>query len=303
MSATIYSLWVPNSLSDDGFFSNTNTVSPMTSRIGILGCGTIGSEIASAIQEGTIPWPLTSVYDRNTNTAKGLVKKFPSNRQPSVAANLEELTDDVDLVVETAGQRALQDSAVPILKAGCDLMMLSVGALADDELHESILQSAEAEDANVYAPSGAIAGIDAIKAAALTGNLENVTLRTRKNPAGLAGAPYIEENDIDLEGMTKETVVFNGTATEAAAAFPSNINVAVSLSLAGLGTKATTVTIVADPHEDNNVHRIEATGGMGRIETEVHNVPSPTNPKTSYLAALSAIEKLRSLTATLSVGT
>jgi aspartate dehydrogenase len=275
----------------------------MTSRIGILGCGTIGSELASAIQDGTITWPLTAVYDRDADSANAMIAEFPSDERPLVASDLDELTDEADLVVETAGQRAVQESAVPVLEAGCDLMLLSVGALADDDLRESILQTAETEDATVHAPSGAIAGIDAIKAAALTGDLESVTLRTRKNPSGLAGAPYIEENDIDLEGMTEETVVFEGTATEAAAAFPSNINVAVSLSLAGIGTEETTVTIVADPEEENNVHRIEASGGMGRIETEVHNVPSPTNPKTSYLAALSAIEKLRGLSATLRVGT
>ena len=275
----------------------------MTSRIGILGCGTIGSELASAMDDGTIPWPLTAVYDLDTDAAEALAAEFPAEERPTVAADLDELTGEADLVVETAGQRALQESAVPILEAGCDLMLLSVGALADADLRESILETAEAEGATVHAPSGAIAGIDAVKAAALTGDLESVTLRTRKNPAGLAGAPYIEENDVDLDGMTEETVVFEGTATEAAAAFPSNINVAVSLSLAGIGTEATTVTIVADPEEENNVHRIEASGGMGRIETEVHNVPSPTNPKTSYLAALSAIEKLRGLTATLRVGT
>lgn len=275
----------------------------MKSRIGILGCGTIGLELASAVEDGTIPWPLAGVYDRNQDRATTLAEEFPVDERPAVATDLEELTATADLIVETAGQGAVQEMAVPILEAGCDLMLLSVGALADKDLRESILRTANAQDATVHAPSGAIAGIDAIKAAALTGELESVALRTRKNPAGLAGAPYIEENDVDLDGMTEETVVFEGTATEAAAAFPSNINVAVSLSLAGIGTEATTVTIVADPEEENNVHRIEAGGGMGRIETEVHNVPSPTNPKTSYLAALSAIEKLRSLSSTLRVGT
>lgn len=282
---------------------NTHTRTGMTSRIGILGCGTIGSELASAIEDGTVPWPLAAVYDRGPESAAALARSFPADRRPAVADGLDDLTERSDIVVETAGQGAVADAAVPILEAGCDLMLLSVGALADDDLRRRVLEIADVEGATVYAPSGAIAGVDAIKAAALTGDLERVTLRTRKNPAGLAGAPYVEENGIDLEGLTEPTVVFEGTATEAAAAFPSNINVAVALSLAGIGTEATTVTIVADPDEDNNVHRIEATGGMGRIETEVHNVPSPTNPKTSYLAAISAIEKLRGLSATLRVGT
>jgi aspartate dehydrogenase len=275
----------------------------MTSRIGILGCGTIAAELASAIDDGTIPWPLAAVYDRGPESARELADEFPDDRRPAVADDLDGLIDRSDIVVETAGQGAVADAAVPILEAGCDLMLLSVGALADDDLRRRVLEAAAAETATVYAPSGAIAGVDAIKAAALTGDLERVSLRTRKPPAGLAGAPYVEANGIDLGGIAEETVVFEGTATEAAAAFPSNINVAVALSLAGIGTEATTVTIVADPDEDNNVHQIEATGGMGRIETAVHNVPSPTNPKTSYLAALSAIEKLRDLSATLRVGT
>jgi len=98
-------------------------------------------------------------------------------------------------------------------------------------------------------------------------------------------------------------VIFEGAATEAAQAFPSNVNVAISLSLAGIGPDQTDVTIVADPAEENNVHQIEAVGSAGRIETTVQNVPSPTNPKTSYLAALSAIEKLRGITAATSTGT
>lgn len=275
----------------------------MTSRIGILGCGTIGNELASAFDDETITWPLAAVYDRDTADAEELARTVSAGRRPTVAEDLDDLIEMSDLVVETAGQGAVAEAAVPVLEAGCDLMVLSVGALADDELRQDVLETAEREDGTIYAPSGAIAGIDAVKAAALTGELESVTLQTRKNPAGLAGAPYIEENDVDLDGLAEETVVFEGTATEAAAAFPSNINVAVVLSLAGIGTEQTTVTIVADPDEDNNVHRIEAAGGMGRIETEVHNVPSPTNPKTSYLAALSAIEKLRDLSATLRVGT
>lgn len=271
--------------------------------IAILGCGTIGTELAAAFRDGTLEGPLAAVYDRNPGRAADLTETFDTNRRPTVVDGVDELTEHADLVVETAGQSAVEEAAIPVLERGCDLMLLSVGALADSDLHEDVLENAERSGARVYVPSGAIAGLDAIKAAALTGDLETVTLRTRKNPAGLTGAPYVEKNDIDLVGLAEETVVFEGPATEAASAFPSNINVAVALSLAGIGTEETTVTIVADPDEENNVHRIEARGGMGRIETEVHNVPSPSNPKTSYLAAISAIEKLRGHTATLSVGT
>jgi aspartate dehydrogenase len=270
--------------------------------IGLLGCGTIGSEIASAVADGTLDVPLEAVYDLERENARAVQDLFDAD-EPRIVDEVQELASEVDIVVEAAGQRAVEASALPVLEVGADLLIMSVGALADAELRESIVSTAEREDAIVYAPSGAIAGLDAIKAAALTGDLDAVGLTTRKPPAGLAGAPYIEDNDVDLDAIEEETVVFEGAATEAAAAFPSNINVALSLSLAGIGPDETTVTIVADPDEENNVHAIEATGGMGRIETEVRNVPSPTNPKTSYLAAISAIEKLRGLTTTVRVGT
>lgn len=275
----------------------------MRPEIGLLGCGTIGSEIAEAVADGTVDGTLAAVYDRNPGRAEGIADGFGGDDRPAVVADPESLAAEADLVVEAAGQRAVESSAVPLLEGGVDLLVMSVGALADAELRESVVATAEREGATLYAPSGAIAGLDAIKAAALTGDLDSVTLRTRKPPEGLAGAPYVEENDVDLDAITEETVIFEGPATEAAQAFPSNINVAVALSLAGIGPDETAVSIVADPGEENNVHRIEATGGMGRIETEVHNVPSPTNPKTSYLAAVSAIEKLRGLTATVRVGT
>jgi aspartate dehydrogenase len=137
----------------------------------------------------------------------------------------------------------------------------------------------------------------------LTEELESVSLTTTKPPAGLEGAPYVVGNDIDLSEITGPTEIFAGAAKEAAAAFPSNINVAIALSFAGIGPDETSVRIVADPQEENNIHRIVAEGGMGRIETEVRNVPSPTNPKTSYLAAISAIEKLRGLEAAIDIGT
>lgn len=271
--------------------------------IGLLGCGTIGSEIASAVANGTVDVSLGAVYDSDRADAVAVQAQFDGDERPTVVDEIQGLTAEVDLVIEAAGQNAVEAYALPVLEASTDLLIMSVGALADPELRESVTSAAEREDALLYAPSGAIAGLDAIKAAALTGDLDSVTLTTTKPPGGLAGAPYVERNDIDLESITEETTVFQGPATEAAAAFPSNINVAVSLSLAGIGPDETTVTVVADPAEENNVHRIEAAGGMGRIQTEVQNVPSPTNPKTSYLAAISAIEKLRGLTTSVRVGT
>ncbi len=274
----------------------------MTLRIGLLGCGTIGTEIATAVDDGTIPdAELTAVYNRTRTAAASLVDSLDST--PSIVDSASELSAESSLVVEAASQSAVQDVAVDVLESGTSLMLLSVGALADPELRRDVVGAADRESSRLYVPSGAIAGLDAIKAAALTEELSTVSLTTHKPPAGLAGAPHIERHDIDLSALEEPTVVFEGSAKDAATAFPSNINVAIALSLAGTGPTETTVRIVADPAEENNVHRIEARGSAGRIETEVRNVPSPTNPKTSYLAALSAIETLRGITSTVSVGT
>lgn len=275
----------------------------MTLSVGLVGCGTIGREVARAFADGTIDADLTRIYDRNTEKRRAVIDEFSTAERPVPADAVTDMFADVDLVVEAAGQSAVGDVAVPGLEAGCDVFLLSVGALADADLRDRIVTIATREGRRVHVPSGAIAGLDAVKAAALTGDLESVSLTTTKNPAGLAGAPYLEEHDVDVHDLDDATTVFEGPATEAAKAFPSNINVAMALSLAGIGPDRTTVRIVADPEEANNVHHIEATGDVGSIETTVRNVPSPTNPKTSYLAAISAIEKLRGMRATVGVGT
>ncbi|WP_248898169.1 aspartate dehydrogenase [Haloplanus halobius] len=274
----------------------------MVLEIGLIGCGTIGTEIAKAIDTDRVPdTKLGAVFDVNHAKMESLADSLAGT--PAVVDSVSGLTAEVDLVVEAAGQTAVQNVAVDVLKANTDLMLMSVGALADAELRTAVLDAVDARSSRLYVPSGAIAGLDAVKAAALADELSSVSLTTRKPPSGLEGAPYIETNDIDLSDFDESTVVFEGPATEAAKAFPSNVNVAISLSLAGIGPDETEVTIVADPDEENNVHRIQATGSAGRIETTVRNVPSPTNPKTSYLAALSAIEKLRGITTPTSTGT
>ncbi|ELZ05053.1 putative L-aspartate dehydrogenase [Natrialba chahannaoensis JCM 10990] len=274
----------------------------MVRSVGILGCGTIGTEIARAIATETVPATLSVVHGQHPDRVAAVQDQFDTDSQPRAAESISDLFE-ADIVIEAAGQDAVDDVAIDALEHGCECLLMSVGALADAELRSDVLEAADAGSGRLHLPSGAIAGLDAIKAAALTGELETATLQTTKPPSGLEGAPYIDANDIDLDAITEPTVVFEGPANEAASAFPSNINVAMALSLAGIGPSETAVEIVAHPDAETNTHTISATGGMGRIETTVENVPSPTNPKTSYLAAISAIEKLRSLSATVTVGT
>ena len=145
----------------------------------------------------------------------------------------------------------------------------------------------------MYVPSGAIAGIDAIRS--VKHLLDSVTLTTTKSPKALAGAPFFETSKIKLDSITKSTAIYEGTAAEAVRKFPANVNVAAVLSLAGIGADKTRVKIVADPQSTMNQHEIVAAGSFGEIIVRVNNVPSPGNPKTSFLAVLSAIECLRSI--------
>lgn len=275
----------------------------MMPTVSLVGCGTIGQAVAEAFANETIRADLVSIYDRNPEKCRTAVETFATAERPTVVDDTAALFQGVDLVVEAAGQGAVAELAVPALEAGCDVLLSSVGALADTHLRKRVIHTADCEGQIVHVPSGAIAGLDAVRTAALTGDLKSVSLTTTKPPDGLAGAPYLTKNSVDLDGLESPEIVFEGPATEAATAFPSNINVAMALSLAGIGPDETRVQIVADPDEANNVHRIAASGEMGDIETTVRNVPSPTNPKTSYLAAISVIERVRRMDATVQVGT
>lgn len=271
--------------------------------VGILGCGTIGCEVMRAVASGSIPnSTLGGVYDRNPERVTDALRSAGGDETVRCADALA-LADNCDVVVECASHSAVRAYAVPLLERGTDLLTLSVGALANAELHDEVVRAAAAAGARVEVPSGALAGVDAIKGAAVHGQLDDVVFTTIKPPAGLAGAPYVEENGIDLANIEERRLVFEGAARDAAPAFPANINMAMALSLAGLGPDRTVVKIFADSTETDNVHIIEASGGAGSMEFSFHTKPHPENPKTSYIAALSTIASLQRRTASFVVGT
>ena len=270
----------------------------MPLKIGLVGCGAIGTEIAKAIDNEEIDADLVAVCDHNPETAAALINGL--QRKP-VKAKLEDLVGLSDLVVEAASQRAVPAIARATLVKGKSLMIMSVGALADLEFYKEVKKLAIEHGSKVYIPSGAISGLDGLKSASI-GTIRKVTLTTTNNPSGLEGAPYIKENNIDLKALTGARVIFEGTAAEAVKAFPANVNVAATLCLAARDGEVQ-VKIIADPNIKVNRHEILAEGDFGRITTLVENVPSPRNPKTSYLAALSAIATLRSIVEPLKIGT
>jgi aspartate dehydrogenase len=217
-----------------------------------------------------------------------------------MAGDLERLLRMSDLVIECASAKASYRIARQALKAGKNIMVMSVGGLVghDQELAKLALRYRS----RVYVPSGAIAGIDALKAAHM-GRLNRVTLTTRKPPKSFKGVAYVEQRDLHLEKITKDTVLFRGPAEEAVKYFPQNINVAAVLSLAGFGAKRTQVIIIASPTAKGNVHEITIESAAGKVTTRTENVLHPDNPKTSFLAVLSAAATLRQILSPVQVGT
>ncbi|MDL1956947.1 MAG: aspartate dehydrogenase [Candidatus Desulfofervidus auxilii] len=271
-------------------------------KVGLIGCGAIGAVIAQAIETRLAErYILKAVFDLSIEKAKVLVKRLKIS--PFIASDfLNFMKEDLDLVIEAASQEAVVAYAEKILKANRDLMIMSVGALLKNDLFEKLSKVAYRYKRHIYLPSGAVAGIDALKAAALAG-LKEVVLTTRKPPLGLKGAPYIKEKGIKLEDISTPTLIYEGPAEEAVKYFPANVNVAAIVSLVGLGKIKTKVRIIVDPNLHTNQHEIKAKGIFGELTCLTDNVPCPDNPKTSYLAALSAIKTLEKISEEIVIGT
>ncbi|MBI5834614.1 MAG: aspartate dehydrogenase [Armatimonadetes bacterium] len=265
-------------------------------KIGLVGAGAIGAAIARAVDSGDVPGQLVGLCELDDARREALLGSLG---QPVPSLDLAALCAASDVVVEAAAGAVAPLVVQAALDAGCDVLVMSVGGLLG---HDELVEAARAAGRTIYAPTGAIAALDAIRAA-LPAGLDSVTLTTTKPPRGLAGAPWVVQQGIDLAALTEPTTIFEGSAAEAVKAFPANVNVAAALSLAGIGAERTRVRVVADPTSSVNCHRIEASGGFGRLEVIVENVPSPDNPKTSYLAALSAMALLKRLSSPLVVGT
>jgi len=255
-----------------------------------LGCGAIGTQIALAIDSGKIPATLTHVFDNSKEASKILVEKLKN--KPIIVENSHLLSSNpLDIVVESASQDAVRDAGLSILQNKKDLLIMSVGALLDESINDILSDACKDFKKTIYLPSGAIAGLDGLKS--VKDELESVSLTTTKHPRSLKGAKFFENSEIDLDSINSPTTIFEGTAKDAVSLFPANINVAALLSLSGIGSEKTDVKIVADPNTDKNTHHIEAKGKFGNMAFTIENYPDTSNPKTSRLAILSAIETLK----------
>lgn len=263
-------------------------------KIGLLGCGCIGRIISQAIEKGDIPKTrIICVYDKNKVKCESFVENL--RQKPNILGDFTEFTKyNLDLVVETASQKAVREYIPQILQNRIDVLIMSVGALLDDKLLDKILNTCKKHNVNVYVPSGAIVGLDGVKAASM-GEIKEVCLHSIKPKKSLKGNKYLEEKGIDVESVSEELVIFDGVAREAVKAFPKSVNVCAALSLVGIGADKTLVRISLDPAAERIRHRITVKGDFGELNTVVSNITSPQNPKTSYLAALSAIKTLKKL--------
>jgi aspartate dehydrogenase len=263
--------------------------------VGLMGCGTIGTHLALAIDSGSVAnAAVGALFDVVEGTARNLKTRL--NSDPPVYDSFDGfINSNADIIIEGASQQAVKDFGRRIIESGKDLMVMSVGALADAPFLQELLQLAAIKNgrSKIYVPSGAIAGIDAIRS--VRHIADSITLTTKKSPKALAGAPFFATRNLSLDDITEVTQVYEGSAADAVRLFPANVNVAAVLSLAGIGVEKTTVRIVADPQTTTNQHEIVATGSFGEIKISVNNVTAPGNPKTSFLAVLSAIECLRSV--------
>lgn len=272
---------------------------PKLVKIGIVGCGAIGSSLASAIvSDFADKAELASLYDINMENIYKLATKF--NNQKLVALNLEDLINRVDLVIEAASADSAFEIAKKTISLGKDIMMMSVGGIIE---HGKELEAlAEEKGVSLFIPSGAICGIDGLKAASRS-KIHKVILTTKKPPKAFIGVPYVLKRKIRLDNISEDTVLFEGNALAAIRAFPQNINVAATLSIAGLGPEHTVVRIVASPAASKNIHEIEIESDAGRIFVRTENEIHPANPKTSYLAVLSAEATLKQILEPVKIGT
>lgn len=249
-------------------------------KIGVAGCGALGSIVCNALIDGIEGYEFIGVSDIND----------PSFDLPNMS--FAELADACDLVVECLPPTAVPALAKEVLSRGKDMIMISACAIL---LFPEINDMVKASSGHIMVPSGALCGLDAVSALSCAG-IQSATIASTKHPRGFKGAPYIVSENIDLEAITEKTLIFKGNAFDAAKAFPANVNVAATLSLAGIGPDKTQVEVWADPEAKGNKHEITVKGGSSTITSAVENLPDPSNPKSSMLAGHSIVATLKKRT-------
>lgn len=258
--------------------------------VSIIGCGNIGTELALYLNKDH-RFRIVALVDKDNKRIETAIEKI---HQRPLACSLHDAIKKADLIIEAANKEVvkeiLKDNELD--KPGKKFLVMSTGGLVENKRLLKKLENCE-----VFIPSGAIAGLDAVKAAAK--DISSLLLMTTKPASSLKSAPYVLNHQIALGSLRSRKKIFDGNLKEAIVGFPQNINVGAGLFLAS-GYKDIRVQIYADPKTKYNTHEVLCNGNFGRINTCTQNLPSK-NPKTSYLAILSAIATLKSIAGRLKI--
>lgn len=270
-------------------------------RTALLGGGTIARLVLEQARQGALPGiDLVALAGRNASSpALALAREFGIQY---VAGGEALLALRPDAVLEAASHDAVRQHLVRFLENGVGVVVLSAGALADDALREAAEAASRRSGALLYVPSGGIGGLDALKTACL-GGVDEASIQVAKPPAAWKGIPYVERSGVVLDRLTKAVTLFEGPAREGVPHFPQNVNIAAVLALGGIGMDRTRLKVVADPALTLNTHTIQVSGRCGRFTVVLENVPSPDNPKTSWLACYSGLAALKSMGSGIRYGT
>ena len=207
-----------------------------------------------------------------------------------------------DVVIEAASHDAVLEYGLPLLESGVAFIVLSAGALCDDDVRARMERGAAQSKAMLCVPSGGIGGLDALKAACVAG-VDEVEIAVTKPPRAWKNIAYVEQLGVDLDRLAAPATLFEGTAREGVPYFPANVNIAAVLSMAGIGFDRTRLKVVADPSLTLNTHYITIRGKSGTISLKFESVPFPDNPKTAMLAAYSALAAFKEFSSCVRYGT
>lgn len=266
-------------------------------KVGIVGIGSIGSTVAQALDNGEIPGiELVALAARDMDKLDAFVKDLKVSVETGA---LDSWVSSCDLVIEASGASTVDRIVRTAIANEKDVMVLSVGALIGNERLMKLAQSA---NKRIHIPSGAIAGLDGIKAASLSG-IQEVKIVNRKPPSALKGSPGAKNASIDLDSLKQPYTLFSGTVAEGYALFPANVNVAVAVSLAGVGVEKTKMEVIVDPNIDVNVHEIALDSSIGRMNLFIEGKASEKNPRTSASTAFSVLSYLNEMVSHIRVGT
>ena len=265
-------------------------------KVGIIGFGSIGLEVAKALIKGVENFTLSGIVSRSKENAQ---KRIVNLKHQITIYDLDSLIKECDILIDCAPKEAFKEIAQKCINNQKTLITVSGAGILENLGLEEL---ARKKNTQIILATGAILGLDALRAAS-EAKINSVKMITRKPPNALSSAPYIIENKINLHNLLNPKLIFQGTATEGAKAFPANVNVAAAVGLAGIGAHKTELQIWADPKLKRNTHKVEVNSDSAVFEMSIQNVQNPENPGTGKITALSVIACLRGLKSPFKIGT